>query len=285
MPSSSRSAQLSIGQRIWRKILGHRRWTNRYGTFREKELACLIDRGNYAYGMLRAADTAAYFGKSAVTVCEFGVARGWGLKNMAHLGELIGQETGIKFNVLGFDTGKGLPPVSGYKDHPELWGPGDFAMGDPAELQRELGSRARLVLGDIADTIESFRDSLTPDAPLGFVSIDVDIYSGTVSALRGLTGPSENYLPAISFYFDDVASYFSNFACGELCAITEHNQQHPMRPIDIDRSLPGLRTEPDFRWHKHMYVAHILDHPARTSPQPRPPLGLIEHLGHMGPLR
>lgn len=285
MAHSNGNAPLSLSQRIVRKLIGQRAWTKRYGSFRSQELAGLIDRPNYAYGMLRAADTAAYFGKSSVTVCEFGVARGWGLTNLAVLADIIGKETGIKFRVFGFDTGKGLPPVTGYKDHPELWGPGDFAMGDPAELQRQLGDRAKLILGDIADTVDSFRDSLTPDSPLGFVSIDVDIYSGTVSALKALTGPSENYLPAVSFYFDDVGSYFSNFAAGELCAIAEHNQQFPLRPIDIDRSLPGMRSDVDSKWYKHMYVGHFHDHPTRMAPTQRPPLGLIEHLGHMGPLR
>jgi hypothetical protein len=286
MPQTAKKkTPLSLGQRVWRRIIGERSWTRQNGSFRDREQAGLLDRTNYAYGMLRAADTAAYFGKSSVSVCEFGVARGWGLMNMAKLADMISAETGVDIRVFGFDTGKGLPPPTSYKDHPELWSAGDFLMDDPEELRKRLGNRTTLVLGDIADTVDAFRESLTSDSPLGFVSIDVDIYSGTVSALRALQGPCDKYLPAISFYLDDVASYFNNFASGELCAVAEHNASFPHRPIDIDRSLPGLRTDPDQGWNKHMYVCHILDHPARTSPPQRPPLNLVEHLHHMGPLR
>jgi hypothetical protein len=273
-----------LSERLWRKIIGQQKWIASHGSFRERELQGFVERPNYAYGMLRAADTAAYFGIPSITVCEFGVATGNGLLNMASLKTLIEEETKVNIRVFGFDTGKGLPPVTGHKDHPELWGPGDFSMGDPAELRKKLAGRAELVLGDIAETIGPFRDSLTADAPLGFVSIDVDIYSGTVSALQALTGDSSKYLPAISFYFDDVGSYFSNVAAGELCAIAEHNEQFPLRPIDIDRSLPGWQRPQTASWYKHMYVAHILDHPARMSPQARRPLGLADHMRHMGNL-
>ena len=275
----------SLKIRILKKILGRRRWAQRYGLFREKELHGLISRPNYAYGMLRAADTAAYFGKREVTVCEFGVAQGWGLLNMIEVGDQITKETGVKFRIFGFDTGKGLPTPNGYKDHPELWDSGDFAMGDHQELVNSLKGRAEIIFGDINNTIDAFRDSLNELSPIGFISIDVDIYSGTASALRILSGDSRLYLPAISFYFDDVVSYFSNFASGELCAIAEHNVAQPMRPIDIDRSLPNKRTDSDRNWHRQMYVAHILDHISRTTPQPRPPMNLIDHLVHMGPLR
>ena len=116
-------------------------------------------------------------------------------------------------------------------------------MGDPEQLRARLKGKAELILGDINDTIGAFTATLTPECPLGFVSIDVDIYSGTVAALKGLEGPAEVYLPAISFYLDDVGSYFNNDVCGELGAVNEHNLAHPLRPIDIDRSLPGRRAD------------------------------------------
>jgi hypothetical protein len=285
MSDPAYSSTNPLTRRIWRKLRGEASWIQRFGTFRERERFGLIDRPNYAYGMLRAADTAAYFGKKAVTVCEFGVASGGGLLNLASLSRVIRAETGITFDVVGFDTGKGLLPPAGHKDHPELWNGGDFPMGNVDELQRKLGDDARLVIGDIGDTIDSFRESLSPDAPLGFVSIDVDVYSGTASAFRVLTGNSESYLPAISFYFDDVTSYFSNFACGELCAIAEHNESHRMRPIDVDRSLPKARPDRTAGWYQSMYVCHILDHPLRQASMPRHSLNLLEHLHHMGPLQ
>jgi hypothetical protein len=260
------------------RLLGPHGVVRRTGTFREKELHGLIERPNYAYGMLRAADVALYFGKREVTVCEFGVATGNGLMNMAHLARLIQAETGVRFHVYGFDTGKGLPDPKGHVDHPELWNPGDFSMGDNDALRKRLGDGAKLVIGDIADTISSFRRDLSASAPLGFVSIDVDIYTGTVSALKALHGHPEQYLPAISFYFDDVGSFFNNMRAGELLAIDEHNQQMPNRVIDCDHSLPGRRADTAQSWYKHMYVAHILDHPARMAPRARETMSLEKHL-------
>lgn len=272
-------------RKIWRRLLGQQSWTKRAGTFREKELFGLIRRANYTYGMLRAADTASFFGKSAVTACEFGVATGLGLTNMADVAKLIQAETGIRFRVVGFDTGAGLPPPAGYKDHPELWSGGDFAMEDPTQLRARLEGKAELILGDINDTIDGFAATLTPDSPLGFVSIDVDIYSGTVAALRALNSRAELYLPAVSFYLDDVGSYFSNTACGELCAVNEHNQAHPLRLIDIDRSLPGRRPLETAGWYRSMHVCHVLDHPYRTHPRNRGALSIEDHLGFMAGLR
>lgn len=272
-------------RKVWRRLFGQRSWAKRAGTFRDKESHGIVDRANYTYGMLRAADTASFFGKSAVTACEFGVATGMGLTNMTEVADLIHAETGVEFRVIGFDTGAGLPPPSGYKDHPELWSGGDFAMGDAAKLRSKLHGKAELILGDINDTIAAFSATLTADCPLGFVSIDVDIYGGTVAALRALGGSAELYLPAISFYLDDVGSYFSNFACGELCAVNEHNLTHPLRPIDIDRSLPGRRPDATASWYRSMYVCHVLDHPFRARPRERGSLSLQDHLRFMAALR
>lgn len=273
-----------LAKRVWGRLFGARSWTRLAGDFRERERAGLVSRPNYAYGMLRAADVARFFGKTEVAACEFGVATGKGLANMADLAEIIQGETGVRFRVVGFDTGSGLPPPSGYKDHPELWSGGDFPMGDPAKLKAELAGRADLVLGNIENTIEAFAASLTPACPLGFVSIDVDIYSGTVAALRGLTGPAECYLPAMSFYLDDVSSYFSNDACGELCAVHEHNAAHPLRPLHIDRSLPGRRAEAVAPWYRQMYVCHVLDHPYRQAPRERGVMTLEDHWKFMAAL-
>jgi len=275
----------SLGRKIWHLTAGERSWTAHAGTFRERELHGLINRPNYTYGMLRAADVAKFFGTSEVTVCEFGVATGMGLTSMTEVADKIQAETGVRFRIVGFDTGAGLPPPSGFKDHPEMWSGGDFPMGDPEKLRARLKGKAELILGDINDTIGSFTATLTPERPLGFVAIDVDIYSGTVAALKGLEGPAGVYLPAISFYLDDVGSYFNNDVCGELGAVNEHNLAHPLRPIGIDRSLPGRRADVQATWHRHMYVCHVLDHPMRTQPRERGSLTLQDHLKFMAALR
>jgi hypothetical protein len=253
----------------------------RQGTFRQKESHGLIQRPNYAYGLLRAADMARFAGKKKATVCEFGVATGNGLVNMIELAAVIQKETGIELRVVGMDSGEGLPIVEGYADHPELWSPGDFAMTNRDDLRKRIGDRAELIFGDIADTVDGFVASLDESAPLAFISVDVDIYSGSKSALRCLTGRPELCTPAVSIYLDDTQFFFANRWCGELRAIEEFNENNAMRKIDEDRSLPGHRPEAVSYWYRSMYVAHILDHEMRTKPQAREGLSLEEHFAYM----
>jgi hypothetical protein len=253
----------------------------RVGTVRQQEELGLLPRPNYAYGMLRAGDLARYLGLERVTVCEFGVATGNGLLAMIDLAERIGPEIGIDFRIVGFDTGEGLPKIGGYEDHPELWSAGDFTMVNKEDLTRRISGRAELFLGDIKDTVSNFVASLSPQAPLGFVSVDVDIYSATRSALRCLLGPAELYMPAICMYFDDVAFFFANRWCGELRAIEEFNRDLELRKIDRDYGLLRRIVEVPAQWHHHMYVAHILDHEFRTRPVERPAMGLEDHTNFM----
>jgi hypothetical protein len=261
----------AVTRKAWRRVQEARR----FGAFRTRERYGLISRPNYVYGMLRAADVARYFGKKRITAVEFGVASGGGLLNMISLAPLIEKETGIAFETVGFDTGAGLPPFEGYKNHPELWNPGDFAMEERDVLMRKLDGRAKMIWGDIAETVGPFTEALGGDAPLGFISVDVDIYSGAKSALRCLEGAVEKYLPAISMYFDDVGFFFANQWSGELLAIREFNEEHKMRKIDRDHSLPGRRSPKG--WHSLMYVCHMLDHEGRQKPRDRSQLTIGAH--------
>jgi hypothetical protein len=269
-----------VNRRIWTHFFGEPSWISHSGDFRAREQYGLIVRANYLYGMLRAADVAKYCGKKRVTVIEFGVASGAGLLNMIGLAPLVEKETGIELRIVGFDTGKGLPHVEGYKDHPELWRTGDFATEDREGLMRKLGSRAEIIWGDIADTIGPFTDSIDPSAPIGFISVDLDIYSATAAALLCLTGQAEKYNPSISMYFDDVSFFFANEWAGELAAISEFNEEHEFRKIGPDRSLPGRRPVLS-NWYSKMYVCHVLDHEIRQSPRDRRELAIKDHLEFM----
>lgn len=231
--------------------------------------------------MLRAADCAKYFGLKSVTAIEFGVASGAGLLNLVSLAEQINAETGVTFRVVGFDTGKGLPDVKGHKDHPEIWNAGDFAMEDRDSLMKKLDGRAEVIWGDISETVDAFTESIDPTCPVGFVSVDVDIYSGSMSSLRCLTGRPNQYTPAVSMYFDDVAFFFANRWCGELASIAEFNEASHYRKIDMDRSLPGRRYAKADSWYQTMHVCHVLDHPARERPLQRDNLTIGEHYEFM----
>jgi hypothetical protein len=264
--------------KIAARLLGERSWIRRTGDFRTRESYGLIGRPNYVYGMLRAADNAKYFGKASVSIIEMGVANGDGLLSMIEYAEMITAETGVKFRIVGFDTGAGLPSVKGHRDHPEIWNPGDFAMQDRDSLLKKIDGRAQIIWGDVDTTIGPFIDTLTEICPLGFISVDFDIYSATKSGLRCLTGDPTKYLPAVSMYFDDVGFFFANRWCGELLAIDEFNTEHEWRKIDTDRSLPGRRPLQPHRWYGCMYACHILDHPSRQTPRERGQLPIMEHL-------
>jgi len=268
-----------VERKLWGLFRNDGAWIDRRGDFRLKERYGRIQRPNYAYGMLRAADTARYFGKKSATVIEFGVANGDGLLNMIELASTIEQKTGIYFRVVGFDSGSGLPGIDGYKDHPEIWNPGDFTIENRERLESKIAGKAHIIWGDIATTVGSFLSTIEPSAPIAFASFDVDLYSASVSAMRCFDGASNKYLPAVSMYFDDVSSFFSNSWAGELAAIGEFNDAHELRKIDIDRSLSGrpLR-EP---WHSQMYVLHVLDHQDRQQSTERAKLDINEHLGFM----
>src|SRR5665213_2395726 len=78
----TQSLSLKIKRKIWSQIFGERSWVSRNEGLRGRERFGLVDRQNYLYGMLRAADCAKYFGKTSVTAFEFGVASGAGILNM-----------------------------------------------------------------------------------------------------------------------------------------------------------------------------------------------------------
>ncbi|MCX7818543.1 MAG: hypothetical protein N2652_04940 [Kiritimatiellae bacterium] len=248
------------------------------GSARARErFGLLTGRPMYAYGLFRAADLARWCGCGRVTAVEFGVASGSGLLAMVEAAEHVRRETGVEVRVVGFDTAEGLPPPRDHRDHPELWSEGDFAMPDHADLRARLHGRAELILGNITDTVGSFVRTLTPECPLGFVSVDVDLYSSTVPALRVFEADDPAvYLPAVSVYLDDVAMFTANRWCGELAAIEEFNEAHDLRKFDLDRTLPGRRPYPHLNWYARMRVLHVLDHPRRRRPEPRRGLALEE---------
>ena len=254
-----------------------RAWVKAFGTLRAKERYDVLRRQPYAYGLFRATEVAKFFGKSQVTVCEFGIAAGDGLLNMAALCNLISEETKIGFRIVGFDTGEGLPEIEGYKDHPEIWSAGDFTMPSRDELVKKMDGRAEIIFGDIKDTVKPFLNDLNQNAPLGFIAVDVDTYSGAKSVLRCLTGPPELYNPAVSIYCDDISFFFANDWCGELAAVREFNAENAMRKIDRDRSLPGTRPVRSRGWHQHMFICHILDHQARNVTPRKGKLTIEEH--------
>ena len=259
---------------IWKRLLQERMteplhlnlvslFVAMFGSFRCKVAFDLVIRQQHAYGILAAADIAKAQGNATVALLEFGVASGAGLLNICHVAKLVTAATGINFLIFGFDTGKGMPPPRSYKDHPELYQEGDFPM-DSVALEARLPPNAKLLLGELTDTVPQFLATTDSTVPIGFVSIDVDYYSSTVDALRVLDGIPQRYLPRVPIYLDDVHFDSHNSWCGELLAVNEFNQAHEFRKIEPHAFFRGSRIMKNASWIDHMVTLHVLDHPARS---------------------
>jgi hypothetical protein len=231
---------------------------------RTREAWDMSQRPNYLAGTLFAADQARTEGISEISVVEFGVASGRGLLALQHEAALVERETGVSIRVFGFDAGPtGLPEFCGdYRDLPDLWRPGDFPM-DVARLQAQLAPKTALVLGDVRETVPSFYEKYAPP-PLGFISIDLDLYSSTVSALQLLSDENRRMLMHVPMYFDDIDLMSYHRFAGELLAIEEFNQQCDDVKIDKWRGLPVARRMPQAPWLNRMFMAHNLQAISRT---------------------
>jgi hypothetical protein len=95
-------------------------------------------------------------------------------------------------------------------------------MQDFDSLKSELNGRSELIIGDIRRKIKNLNHILASSIPLGFVSIDVDVYTSSKSALKLIAYSSpESLLPTVGLHFDDVWSEWGyNRFAGELLSMT-----------------------------------------------------------------
>ena len=218
----------------------------------------------YAYGAYWSACLASRLGIPRITVAELGVAGGRGLLALEALSEEIESVLGVQVDVVGFDTGEGLPKPADYRDLPHIWAEGSYRM-DQEALRPRL-RRAQLILGDVGQTIPQWLDSGIR-APLGFVAIDLDYYSSTKSALAIFRGLESSHLPRVHCFFDDVAA--NDLGCmsqfvGELLAIREFNEESEDRKIARIELLRANRTRWE-DWQDMMYVFHDFRHAQYTT--------------------
>ena len=131
-------------------------------------------------------------------------------------------------------------------------------------LRAQLTSSTKLILGDVRETLPGFLG--TKHSPVGFVSLDVDLYSASQDALLLFReqNPLGNCLPRVAFYADDIMATTMSPLTGERLAIQEFNDAH--RQCRCISPVFGLRYDLDWphsqwRWPDMVFWAHFLDHP------------------------
>jgi len=219
----------------------------------------LSDRPAYLLGVLAAAEQALRQNISEISVIEFGVAGGNGLVALQKEAEAVEKETGVGIKVYGFDMGPlGLPRFIGdHRDHPDIWKPGDYPM-DVSKLQSRLDERTTLILGNIEETVPEFFKKFQPPA-IGFVSIDVDLYSSARDALHLFTLADKKMIWHVPLYFDDIEFIFNNKFAGELLAINEFNKQNDHVKIDRWYGVKIGMPFPERYFLEKLYVAHDIE--------------------------
>jgi hypothetical protein len=233
-----------------------------------------VARPHYLVGVLYAAEQAIREGLPEICVIEFGVARGSGLLALQEYAAAVEKETGVKIQVYGFDFAGGLPRVDGdYRDHPDQWKKGDYKM-DEEWLRQRLSRRTSLVLGDVKYTVPQFVEKMQP-TPVGFISVDVDLYSSTKDVFRFFQSPGRKMLRRVAMYFDDVQFAFNHRFAGELLAIDEFNQESAGVKIDRWRGVAKEKVFPESAWLESMYVAHDLEAISKVS-LARPPADMVD---------
>jgi hypothetical protein len=228
---------------------------NEFGTMVRS--GAITTRPAYSLSMAHAVYQAMCCGLNNISAIELGVAQGRGLKELVSIAQYLQKEFQVQIEVIGFDTGHGLPALQDYRDHPEIWHQGEFQMGDAV-----MPAGVQLIVGDVKDTIQEFIKHY--QGCIGFVSIDLDLYSSTKAAWPLFEMPAHRYLPAMPVYVDDInVSITYNPWCGEALALTEFNQCHRMRKFE----------EKNKDWKiQNFHVFHVLDHDfrsgAKTPPYP-----------------
>jgi hypothetical protein len=227
------------------------------------EWAALFDAvryPSYAAGLQTACKYAALAGRTGFTAIEFGVAGGNGLVELSKYAARLAQRTGMNIKVVGFDAGSGLPISPDRRDAPWLWNPGDFPS-DVDRLRRLLPPETDLVVGRIQDTLPRWLNEKS-HLPIGFVSVDVDLYSGAAAICEAMASADVSFLlPFVSFYFDDALRFLTPRSTGELAAVSEFNSSNSNRQFDRDDWLGEDRPFADRLWLKRMYSLCCFDHP------------------------
>lgn len=183
-------------------------------------------RPHYESLIYETSKNAIKLGFNEINVIELGVAGGNGIKSILKYKRKIEKILNIKINIIGFDTGTGLPNSDLKEDLPYFWKQGDYKNINLKDLENE-DSSITIYEGNISSTIDKYISE--NKAKIGLIFFDLDLYSSTKLFLDKIPQLSQKklLLPRVFCYFDDlfVADYTLNDVNGEPLAIKEFNDQ------------------------------------------------------------
>ena len=212
------------------------------------------DRPQYGYCMSVAATLAKRLGHKTISVIEFGVAGGNGLVSAERHAKEISREHGIEFQIYGFDGGVGLPPPEDYRDLPNLWQPGFYAMDEAALRKRLKISHWSSAKSAIHVLVSSLTYSCAHRLHLlgsGFLFSQL--------MLSPFCRRPQYFLPRVWTYFDDIIGEEHSDFTGERLAIAEYNNRSPSVKFSPDCYLK-FQPVPQV-WKDQIFVHHNFAHP------------------------
>ena len=213
-----------------------------------------VPRPQYGYCIYHAALLARALGLPRISVIEFGVANGNGLRNIEFHVKNIRKQVDVHIDVFGFDLESGLPESDDYRDLLFKWSPGRFPMREKAEIEKSL-EFSTLIIGDVKETCKTFFTDHYKGGPIGCIFFDLDLYSSTKAAFHIFDTSPENYLPRMYCYFDDILG--TNEYIGELAAIKEFNETNPTRKIAKPYGFFAARK---MEWAVKIFMFHDFEH-------------------------
>lgn len=228
----------------------------KFKTFDKKNINKFIDlikfgtlpRPHYALGLLLAAHEAANLGYKKISIIEFGCWNCDGLIDLEHYIKDIKNFFQIEFEVYGFDLGDGHPDYdSDPRDRLYELSKGDYPFDKKINLEKlEI---SELILGDVKNTITNFAKSRKIDnAPIGFISFDLGLYTSTKNALKLLEEDNKYFLPRTFLYFDN--NYFVLDNEGDRLAVKEFNENNKKQICSINEMAEQLSLS----WKKWLFL-------------------------------
>ena len=181
-------------------------------------------RPHYETLIYETSKNAIKLGYNEINIIELGVAGGDGIRTLVKYKKKIEKILKIKINIIGFDTGTGLPETNYKQDLPFFWKKGDYTNQNLNKLEKDF-TNVKIYQGNISSTLEEFINQ--NKKKIGLIIFDLDLYSSTKLFLNKIPELSKEnlLLPRTFCYFDDLflADYCLDDTNGEPLAISEFN--------------------------------------------------------------